>query len=443
MGTSIELELGGIGLDYAKNHMGPDHGHLFQEGDRTRRPVGGIVDEDGEAEGNGDVGHDEDRAAEEAAFVRPLSRVLPRLNLLGFTLGVARREYEAVVAEQVEQSSWDHREDKTKADYMTFDEFCAFCDRFEIADLDDTYIGGMSDEEEEKARGRFNAVADELARIPHDTLDRPLFWSERSFFGASICILSAYSMLQVFGRGATNQNAEVIWQYGPIVEAGWVPLEMYQPGIRRKEALLIATEGTSDARILRRAVDVLRPDIADFLRFIDVDQSHPFPGTGNLVKFAEGLVHIDVLNRIVFVLDNDAEGIAGLRKIEAMAKPINMRAISLPALDALKSFPARGPEGLATTDINERAAAIECYLDLNLPGRPDPVVVWSNYKKDIDRWHGGLDYKETYTKHFLEQKDTALLDGTYQTDKLEAVLDAILAEAMVLADGDLSADWMA
>lgn len=440
MGTSIELELGGIGLDYAKNHMGPDHGHLFQEGDRTRRPVGGIVEED---DGDGDGGNDEDRAAEEAAFVRPLSRVLPRLNLLGFTLGAARREYEAVVAEQVEQSSWEHREDKTEADYMTFDEFCAFCDRFKIADLDDTYISGIGDEEEEKARGRFNALADELARIPHDTSDRPSFWSERSFFGTSVCILSAYSMLQVFGRGVANLEAEVIWQYGPIVEAGWVPLEMYQPGIRRKEALLIATEGTSDARILRRAVNVLRPDIADFLRFIDVDQSHPFPGTGNLVKFAEGLVHIDVFNRIVFVLDNDAEGIAGLRKIEAMAKPVNMRAISLPALDALKSFPARGPEGLATSDINERAAAIECYLDLDLPGRPDPVVVWSNYKKDIDRWHGALDHKESYTKHFFDQEDAALLDGSYQTDKLEAVLDAILAEATFLSDGDLSADVMA
>lgn len=95
------------------------------------------------------------------------------------------------------------------------------------------------------------------------------------------------------------------------------------------------------------------------------------------------------------------------------------------------------------TDINERAAAIECYLDLNLPGRPEPVVVWSNYKKDIDRWHGALDYKESYTKHFLLQKDTALLDGSYQTDKLEAVLDAILAEATFLSDSDLSADVLA
>ncbi len=433
MGTSIELELGGITLDYAKNHMGVDHGHLFQVSDRARRRRSGFVDdyefagEDAEAQ-----------AREEAAFVRPLARVLPRLNLLGFTLESARREYESVVAEQLEQSSWEHQKDKTRVDYMSFDEFFRFCNRFNIADLDDTYIGGVSDDDEEQSRGRFNGMAMELERIPRDVTENYLFWSERSFFGASVCILSAYSMLQVFGSGQSNREAEVIWQYGPIVEAGWVQLDAFLPGTRRKEALLIATEGTSDARILRRAVDVLRPDIADFFRFIDVDLSHPFPGTGNLVKFAEGLVHIDVQNRIIFVLDNDGEGCAGLRRIEGMQKPVNMRAMVLPALDDFRNFPARGPEGTTTTDINERAAAIECYLDLNLPGREGPVVIWSNYKKEVERWHGALDFKESYTKHFLGQTDSALLDGSYRTEKLEAVLDAILAEATLLAEHDLA-----
>ena len=129
-----------------------------------------------------------------------------------------------------------------------------------------------------------------------------------------MCILSAHSMLQVFGRGEANLDVEVMWQFGPIVEAGWVTENSFHGGAKRRHSILVATEGTSDARILRRAIDILNPDVADFFRFIDVDQSHPFPGTGNLVKFAEGLVHIDVQNRFLFVLDNDAEGLAGFRK---------------------------------------------------------------------------------------------------------------------------------
>lgn len=444
MGTSIELKLDGISLDYAKNHMGVDHGQLFQKEDRDRRRSGSI-----DYDSVHDDLSDDELAGYEAAFVRPLHRVLPRLDLLGLTLESARREYEAILAEQIEQSSWDHREDKTVEDYMSFDQFCAFCDRFRISDLDDTYINLSDPEEEERVvKGRFLALATEIERIPHDAIESPSYWSERSFFGASVCILSAYSMLQVFGRGETNRDAEVMWQYGPIVEAGWVSLDAFHAGIRRTDSLLVATEGTSDARILRRAIDVLQPDVADFFRFIDVDQGHPFPGTGNLVKFAGGLVHIDVQNRILFVLDNDAEGLAGMRKIEAMPKPVNMRALVLPALvlpalEAFHHFPARGPEGVNETDINERAAAIECYLDLNLRGRPAPIVVWSSYKNEIDRWHGALEHKETYTRRFFKQSDAALLDGSYQTDKLQAVLNAIIAEAIQLAQEDRFADAFA
>jgi hypothetical protein len=39
MGTEINLTVGGISLSFSKNHMGLDFGHLFQEGDRTRRKM--------------------------------------------------------------------------------------------------------------------------------------------------------------------------------------------------------------------------------------------------------------------------------------------------------------------------------------------------------------------------------------------------------------------
>lgn len=45
-----------------------------------------------------------------------------------------------------------------------------------------------------------------------------------------------------------------------------------------------------------------------------------------------------------------------------------MHAMRLPDLDEFRSMPARGPEGVSVCDINGRAAAIECYLDLNLTG---------------------------------------------------------------------------
>jgi hypothetical protein len=110
-----------------------------------------------------------------------------------------------------------------------------------------------------------------------------------------------------------------------------------------------------------------------------VEDRHPFSGTGNLAKFAEGLVKIDVQNQVLFVFDNDAEGRDAYQSLQRFTFPPNMRAMLLPDLDELRSFLARGPDGVSRVDINGRAAAIECYLDLRLKGRKPPQVTWTNY----------------------------------------------------------------
>ena len=103
------------------------------------------------------------------------------------------------------------------------------------------------------------------------------------------------------------------------------------------------------------------------------------------------------------------------RKLQNLKLPPNMRGMVLPELDAFRNFPARGPEGVSACDINGRAAAIECYLDLNLKGYPAAEVVWSNYKKDIDAWHGALEHKESYMRHFLDQTPSSITSAAKGT----------------------------
>jgi hypothetical protein len=131
----------------------------------------------------------------------------------------------------------------------------------------------------------------------------------------------------------------------------------------------------------------------------------------------------------LFILDNDAEGLDALRRLERLNMPANMRAMLLPDDDAFCSFPAIGPEGTRNSDINGRAAAIECYLDLRLPTYPPAVVRWSNYKKDIDAWQGALEFKETYMRHFFAQTPETLRSGNYDISRLERLLDKIIEQA--------------
>jgi hypothetical protein len=419
MGTEITFEVSNVSLDYAKNNMGNDYGFLFQDADLARRRSDGIdykyYEEHPEEEA--------DLAEHELAFVRPLSRVLPRLHVLGHTLDTARAEYQDALDEA---ATYDFGEEGVLP--LTFEEFCDLANRYPLSSLASGYIERDTLDRASVAQGRFVDHADDFSRVPGaDNSD--FYWSESSYLSRKLCILSSSSMLQIFALNPKNADAEVVWQFGPIVNAGWVDREAFCAGARREQAILVATEGASDARILRRALDVLRPDVADFFRFIDGDERHHFWGTGNLVKFAEGLLRIDIQNKVLFLLDNDAEGVDAYRKLQDLKMPWNMRSMLLPDIDQLRRFPALGPEGLKNCDINGRAAAIECYLDLKLDGYPAARVIWTNYKKDVNAWQGALEHKESYTRHFTMQTDESLKTGAYDTSKLIAILDGLIAEA--------------
>jgi hypothetical protein len=109
MGTSIELTVAGVSLDYSKNSMGLDWGCLFQEGNLSRRRTDGI-DYDYYAQHPEDA---DELAISEETFVRPLSRVLPRLSLLGHSIEGVRAEYDAVLADAA--SMRDDEDEKVRA----------------------------------------------------------------------------------------------------------------------------------------------------------------------------------------------------------------------------------------------------------------------------------------------------------------------------------------
>lgn len=132
---------------------------------------------------------------------------------------------------------------------------------------------------------------------------------------------------------------------------------------------------------------------------------------------------------MLFLLDNDIEGVDAYHKLQGLKMPENMQSMVLPDLEAFQSFPARGPEGLHACNINGRAVAIECYLDLQRDGVPPAQVIWTNYKKDVDAWHGSLEHKDYYKKDFLDQGVGELLNGSYDTSKLSALLDALIKAA--------------
>ena len=417
MGTIISLRVAGTDIDWTKNGPGENYGPLFQDNERTRLRSEQLdydrVDP-----------NDPDLAREEMAFAKQLSELVPRLELLGFTLEQVEAEYSQATQEHAEKTeALDEESERSSPRLMTFPQFCAFVSSHPIGELDDTFVGSMDGDATRCKEGRFFGKALEQ-QIPGDW-DYGSSYSEREYFVSLLMFLHPYSILRVLAECTMNASARVDWLFGPVVCSGWADERQFLPGTRRMQTFLIATEGSSDTHILEHAFSMLRPGINDFFRFIDMSDGHPFPGTGNLVKFARGLAKIDVHNQVVFLLDNDAEGMLAYKEIRSLSLPPNMRATHLPPLDELRAIPARGPEGVRPTDINGRAAAIECYLDFDAPGPPSPEIRWTNYKKELDAYQGALCHKQLFAKAFLKQNLASL--PNYDVTKISKVLDHIVA----------------
>ncbi|MBZ4329651.1 HEPN/Toprim-associated domain-containing protein [Corallococcus sp. AS-1-12] len=427
MGTLITLDVGGITLTHSKNSRGTDHGSLFQEQDRKATHSDQINYEYFKETGKSPT-------PMEMALSRTLRDVIPRIELLGFTLESAKREYEEIAQSWTKEQRTlaDEDEPESSESAASFEEFKYLVTRYSISTLDDTFADEIDLETQARTRGRF-AHEPIIERLPNYDRHENFAYSERSYFSDLVSIIHPYSVLRVLATRTDNLDATVVWQYGPLVESGWASAEEFPTGARRTETFLVATEGSSDAHILKHAFTLLKPEIADFFRFIDVSERHPFSGTGNLLKFAEGLAKIDVHNQVVFVFDNDAEGFDAHQRLLKFSLPTNMRTMLLPELEQFRSFPARGPEGVSAVDINRRAAAIECYLDLSTNKYPCAKIVWTNYKKELDTYQGSLEFKESYVKDFLELKPETLTASAYDVSKISAVLDAIILQCSSIA----------
>jgi hypothetical protein len=430
MSTPITLTVGDITLTYDTMYVGMDHGMLFQESDRRRLPNESTNADDVESTEEDDL----DVALDEICFCRSLRSMVPRLELLGYTLATVKADYDRVVKRDMGARAIDDELDPSAQRHpMDFDQFIVFIKKYSVAKLSDEYVQDYDDKH--RAQQGLFARDFSIELLPEGNPDRESGgYSERSHFGSLLGFLTPYSLLRALAENPANLELNVVWDYGRFVDAGWGDDYEFIACARRSQTYLVATEGKSDTSILKRAIELLRPEIQDFIRFVDADDWHSFTGAGGLANFAEGLAKIDVHNRTVFVLDNDAEGLDAHQKIKRLSLPSNMAAMVLPDIDELRSFPALGPSGMSNADINGCAAAIECYLDLRLKGRKPAQVRWSSYKDKLGVYQGALEHKDSYSKAFYRATPDEVKTGEYDVAKLKVVLDALVAECTQIAE---------
>src|SRR5262245_258688 len=139
MGTEISLDVGGLTIAWSKNHRGIDHGMLFQEKDRQRLRSDQIDYEYFSAS-------NEDPALMETGFCRSLRDMVPRLELLGFTLPRLEREYlERVKVWREQYLELNDESDAVVPDVMTFEELRSFAAAHVLNALDNEFDSSFDD----------------------------------------------------------------------------------------------------------------------------------------------------------------------------------------------------------------------------------------------------------------------------------------------------------
>jgi HEPN/Toprim N-terminal domain 1 len=391
LGSFATLMLGPLEIWSSKNEFQNYHGALFQHGDLRTAP------------------RENPRAGDSRTidkFSRPAVLVKDRLELMGYTLARARYEYEHP----------NPFADHTRIP-LGFDQVLELIRASDVSRMTNEFS-------EQLVNGIFTPPGIQAFIKQHRHFE------DFQFHHWDIQVLlenfEPYTTLRVLCESPANLLLPVVWDFDDIVTGGWAERGEFSAGLSAGQQFLIVTEGSSDALILKKGLELLRPHIADFFRFVDMKEGYPFTGTGSLVNFVKGLISIGIRNSVVIVFDNDAEGVLNWRKCQGFNVPPNMRIVKLPDVDTFGSFNTIGTSGEHPANINGCGAAIECYLDLG----KNPIVRWSNFIEALGSYQGALVGKEKYKHDFLEQRG---MQPGYDYSKLQSVLDLIVAQCVAMA----------
>ncbi len=414
MGSMIHLTLGRIELDWGKNEGFQDHSALFRPGDLTTIPYYRAGDD--EAHGHLPLITKHDGfsyrlfSEMQEGYSAPLKSVARRLLLLGHTEDYSRHEFEAL--RKIGGANHDFDFDELKALLTTADfSAAAFQEDLGSEDFVDFFANHV------------------LAPKGAAFTSRLLL---RGFGNPDVDGLSAHTIIRLVADNPTAQSLPVTWQFADVVDGGWVSRDAIAAPVRQESRFLIVTEGSADVQILKHALALLTPDLADFFDFVDMQEGYPFSGAGSLYNFVRGLISIKIQNNIVVVFDNDVEGVYGWQRCTALKQLGNMRLMRLPDLDRFKAFRTVGPSGEGVDDINGKAAAIECYLDIG----HQPRVRWMSFENRFACYQGVIEGKAELQRGFLDQ---ICFDPNYDYTGLEAILATLIAECVSITEAEATA----
>ncbi len=352
------------------------------------------------------------------------SKVVDRLNVMGFTLQRVREEFELGRQTELEEMG---RHDSEFFENLTFDAYAAafakiIADQLNPFDQQYPILGHVQNEE------------------GNDSLIEYILWSIND---PSYGIFRFDKDVRLVIRLACEvapPNTNVVQDITDIVYSGYYEeseavcekeTSALIAGYPENAPIIILTEGSTDAEFLQEALALLYPHLSAYYSFFDFHGSRSPGGAGNLVSLVKAFSAAGITNRVIALLDNDTAAHEAKRGLNAIVLPSNIAVMHYPNLDLLRAYPTLGPGGSESLDVNGLAASIELYLGEDVLCAEQNTltpVQWKGYNSTLGQYQGEVVQKEKLHDAFRKKLKRCKANPQASPDKDWSGLSAIFQE---------------
>lgn len=174
--------------------------------------------------------------------------------------------------------------------------------------------------------------------------------------------------------------------------------------------IIVIPEGPSDSAIIKKCLEIGRPDVAHQFSFLNFESNGAPGGTDRVVSLTRGLAGAGVMNRVLALLDNDSAGRDAQRILMDSSLPPHFGVMRLPDVEFAYSYPTLGPSGAAKEDVNGRAVSVEFMLGPESMMKANdgklPPVRWRSYLSSIGDYQGSLEIKGPVQRAIMDDLKT-------------------------------------
>lgn len=410
MGCWSTLKIGNVVFGSWKDGVDDSIMVLFSESEKLIRhvapdPVGGAAREGSEGSPSLSV-----------QYVTTIQALKRRLDFLGFTLATCRRAFEIAQAQEIadlRKRIAEFRGRREEAGTSALIEH--YSKRIELLSKSDTESWLFA------FREAFLAAPD-VDREPLSELASSLLpgeFSEPSSFvpgGTRFWFPGVHDeRFRLRLELEATDDGEAALDISDLVDGEYYsdsdPLASWSRewiSAKEREALhlIVLTEGSTDKFVLESALPILRPELTDYISFMDFAAFKVEGGASFLSSIVRSFAGAGIRDRVVAVFDNDTAGCAAECALSKHPLPENIKVIRYPDIDLARNYPTLGPTGKVAMDVNGSAASIELYLGRDVLAEPSGELVpvqWKGFDTTMGRYQGEVLDKRACMHRFSQK----------------------------------------